>query len=62
MFPFVCLMKLTFIAMFLIAIGVSVAIVINPSNNKLQGAWIVSVMGTGLVFCIFYYNPPKIIK
>lgn len=41
-------MKLAFIAMFLIAIGVSVAIVINPLNNKLQGAWIVSVMGTGL--------------
>lgn len=47
MFPFVGLMKLGFIAMFLIAIGVSVALVITPQSNDLQGAWIVSIMGTG---------------
>lgn len=48
MFPFVGLMKLGFIAMFLIAIGVSVALIITPLSNELQGAWIVSIMGTGL--------------
>lgn len=48
MFPFVGLMKLAFISCFLIAIGVSIAIVINPLSNELQGAWIVSIMGTGL--------------
>lgn len=48
MFPFVGLMKLSFISCFLIAIGVSIAIVINPLSNELQGAWIVSIMGTGL--------------
>lgn len=48
MFPFVGLMKLSFISCFLIAIGVSIAIVIHPLSNELQGAWIVSIMGTGL--------------
>lgn len=53
MFPFVGLMKLAFISCFLIAVGVSVAIVINPLSNELQGAWIVSIMGTG-AYSIYY--------
>lgn len=43
-------MKLALISCFLIAIGLSVAIVINLLRNELQGAWIVSVMATGLYF------------
>lgn len=54
MFPFVGLMKLSFISCFLIAIGVSIAIVINPLSNELQGAWIVSIMGTGLYQSVIY--------
>lgn len=54
MFPFVGLMKLSFISCFLIAIGVSIAIVINPLSNELQGAWIVSIMGTGLYRSVIY--------